>query len=360
MTTVLDAATLPVVWMIVKMSLLLAGAGLAQALLGRRLSAAARHLLFTLAIVGLLILPALSAAIPGWDAVRLSPAQRDATPAATSTAHSDATDGVASSAAPHASFTSAIPPSTASARIQPSTVFAVYVIGILLLTIRLAGARWTTRALARRSADMSDPDWTRLQIECAQRMEVGRSVRFLRSREHNMPMAFGIRQPAILMPAIADAWSQERRTAVLLHELAHVARHDCLTQLLASVACALYWFHPGVWWIARRLRVERELACDDRVLAAGTHAREYAGHLLELAYAIGDRRAPAVAVGMAHPRQLEGRMLAVLDSARKRAIPGRRRVLVCPVAAPALMLPLPGAHVATGAVAPAGVSAQHA
>src|SRR6266516_4294534 len=119
MTTVLDAAALPVVWMIVKMSLLLAGAGLAQALLGRRMSAAARHLLLTLAIVGLLILPALSAAIPGWDAVRLPPpTQRDAAPAATSTEHSDATHAVAITAAPHSSFTGAIPLSTSSARVQ--------------------------------------------------------------------------------------------------------------------------------------------------------------------------------------------------------------------------------------------------
>ncbi len=51
--------------------------------------------------------------------------------------------------------------------------------------------------------------------------------------------------------------------------------------------------------------MERELACDDRVLATGTRAREYAGHLLELAYALGRNRAPALAVTMARPKQLE-------------------------------------------------------
>jgi len=79
------------------------------------------------------------------------------------------------------------------------------------------------------------------------------------------------------------------------------------------VACALYWPHPGVWMVARRLRIERELACDDRVLTAGTQPRDYAGHLLEIAYSLGGGRAPALAVTMARPRQLEGRMLAVLD-----------------------------------------------
>ena len=107
--------------------------------------------------------------------------------------------------------------------------------------------------------------------------------------------------------------------------MAHVARRDCLTQMLASVACAVYWCHPAVWWIASRLRIERELACDDRVIAAGTDARDYAGHLLEIAYAFGRRRAPALVVSMARPRQLEGRMLAALDDDRNRTSPGHGR-----------------------------------
>ena len=105
-----------------------------------------------------------------------------------------------------------------------------------------------------------------------------------------------MRRPAIVMPAIADSWADDRRRAVVLHELAHVARHDCLTATLASAACAIYWFHPAAWWIARRLRIERELACDDRVIAAGTEGRAYAGHLLEIAYrsaVTGRRRWPS-------------------------------------------------------------------
>ena len=147
-----------------------------------------------------------------------------------------------------------------------------------------------------------------------------------------MPMVLGIRQPIVIVPAIADHWSDDRRQAVMLHELAHVARYDCLTQTLASAACALYWFHPGVWWAARQLRIERELACDDRVISAGTEAREYASHLLEIAYAAGPHQALALAVSMASPRQLEGRLRAALDAARNRTAPapwharGRRRV----------------------------------
>ena len=111
---------------------------------------------------------------------------------------------------------------------------------------------------------------------------------------------------------------------MLLHELAHVARYDCLTQMLAAAGLRALLVPSRVWWVARRFRVERELACDDRVIAAGTQAREYAGHLLEIAYSSGGRRAPALALSMARPRQLEGRMLAALDDARNRRRSGAR------------------------------------
>jgi hypothetical protein len=154
-----------------------------------------------------------------------------------------------------------------------------------------------------------------------------------------MPMAFGTRRPTILLPAVADAWDLERRRAVLLHELAHVARHDCLIQWLAAGACAIYWFHPAVWWVAHRLRIERELACDDRVLAAGTEPREYAGHLLEIAYSFGNHRAPALAASMARPRQLESRMLAALDDRRNRRVPKARLRVAAALVAAAVLLP---------------------
>ena len=198
-------------------------------------------------------------------------------------------------------------------------IAGVYAAGVLVMLIQLAMQRWSVRRLAREATEVHDSEWAGLLSECARSIGVDRPVRLLRSRERSMPMAFGTRRPAILIPAIADTWPDDRTRAVVLHELAHVARYDCLTQTLAFAACAIYWFHPGAWWVARRLRIERELACDDRVIAAGAQPRDYAGHLLEIAYAFGGHRAPALAVSMARPRQLEGRMLAVLDGARNRS-----------------------------------------
>jgi beta-lactamase regulating signal transducer with metallopeptidase domain len=166
-------------------------------------------------------------------------------------------------------------------------------------------------------------------------------------------MAFGAVKAAILIPAIGDSWSPDRRRAVLLHELAHVGRRDCLTQMLAAVVCAVYWVHPGAWWMARRLRVERELACDDLVLSAGTSPRDYAGHLLEIAYALRTTFAPALSVSMASPRQLEGRMLALLDAARNRTIPTLRTRLAATLIMMALLVPVAAATVTSAPATPA-------
>jgi beta-lactamase regulating signal transducer with metallopeptidase domain len=334
-----DAALWTAVWILVKGSVLVTAAALAHVLTRRRTSAAARHLAWTFAVVGLLLLPLLSATLPTWDvAVR-----RVKTPDAAFVNAPAGGTGDQSATAVSIPVSTAIAP--ADGAIPWATVtLALYVAGVLALLMRLAAQRLTLTRLARQAADLDDPDWRCLLLECARTLGVERPVRLLRSRDRTMPMAFGTRSPVILLPAIADTWSDDRRRAVLLHELAHIGRHDCLTQMVAAIACAVYWIHPGVWWVARRLRVERELACDDRVLTAGTRAREYAGHLLELAHALGGGRAPALVVSMARPRQLEGRMLAVMDVSRNRNVPGFRSRLAGLAITAALILPLASAQ----------------
>jgi DUF4097 and DUF4098 domain-containing protein YvlB len=129
----------------------------------------------------------------------------------------------------------------------------------------------------------------------------------------------------------------------LQHELAHVARHDYLMQLMASVTCALYWCHPGVWYAARRLRNESERACDDAVLARGTPAADYAAHLLSVATGSRALRLTgAVAIGMARQSALEGRLLAALNPSIARSPLTARAIRYGTVALGAFVLPLAG------------------
>jgi beta-lactamase regulating signal transducer with metallopeptidase domain len=308
-------------WIVVKASLVLASAAVACGLL-RRASAEARHLVLTGATMALLLLPVLWAALPGWPLVirTVDAPPRDVQPFLTADAQ-DAHAAISPLSHPadtggQQGASQAVP--TPSLK---SVFLALYASGAVAM-LALFTMHWrTARRLVREAVSVDDADWTGLLAECSAAIEIRRAVRLLRSRESSMPMAWGTWRPAVLIPAIADTWPVSRRRAVILHELAHVARRDCLTQALAYAVRAIFWFHPGAWWLARRLRVERELACDDRVIAAGTHGQEYAGHLLEIAYALGRQPASALAVSMAAPRHLESRMLAALDAARNRRVP---------------------------------------
>jgi beta-lactamase regulating signal transducer with metallopeptidase domain len=339
-------------WIVLKASVLLGVAAAVQALLSRRMSAAARHLVWTLAVAALLLLPVLSLALPRWSVVIRTPAPKaeEAPPVMDRAEEGRNLSGSpAALPAPAGSGPVARPAADIS---WPAVIAGLYAAGVLVMLIQLARQRRSVRRLAREGTEVYDPEWATLLSECARRVGVDRPVRLFRSRQQSMPMAFGTRRPSILIPAVAETWPGDRTRAVLLHELAHVARYDCLTQALAFAACTMYWFHPGAWWVARRLRVERELACDDRVIAAGAQPRDYAGHLLEIAYAFGRHRAPALAVSMARPRQLEGRMLAVLDGARNRSVPACRVRVAGVALAASLLLPLASATATVAAVEP--------
>ena len=147
------------------------------------------------------------------------------------------------------------------------------------------------------------------------------------SDQVEMAFAFDAFTPTIILPASAEEWSDDRRRAVLLHELAHIRRRDLIGHVIAGVACAVYWFNPFVWAAARRLRVESELASDDVVLESGVRPSDYAQHLLDLVTSVG-QGAPTVALAMARPREFEGRLVAILDRAKTatcaRASAGRR------------------------------------
>jgi beta-lactamase regulating signal transducer with metallopeptidase domain len=301
---------------IVRASALLAAAALADLVLRRRASAATRHLVWTLAIGALLALPIASYVLPEWTVpIPIArPFAESIAPTGTPASNALVTARVAS----HAIAVSCIEdgsrcePDTAPAgksalasvpRLTTGTAMAalyvVYAVGVVMFLVRLVLEPFALRRLTLASREVTDPAWCRLRDEAAEQLRVSRTVRLMRSERDVMPLTFGTIAPTIVLPASADEWTDDRRRAVLLHELAHVARHDCLVQRIAACACALYWPHPGVWWAAKRLHTERELACDDRVLASGAAARDYAGHLLDIAHAFRAAPAPATALGMA-------------------------------------------------------------
>jgi beta-lactamase regulating signal transducer with metallopeptidase domain len=172
--------------------------------------------------------------------------------------------------------------------------------------------------------------------------DTGSNVRFLQAAGETMPMTWGWRKPVILLPASFEKWDQERRAMTVYHELAHVHRADWLTQTLAQLVRAVYWFHPVVWLALGRMRVEADRACDDMVLRAGVKASGYAGHLVQAAreFRTAGLR-PWVAIAMAHPSSLNQRVQYVLDGKVQRAGPGRwsRFAVALSIAAAVLLAP---------------------
>ena len=335
---------------VVKVSLILGATALAAGVL-RRASASARHFVWTLGLLSALAVPALAIVMPRWELplVTLAAPAAHTTSPDTPVSHASKDTRVAAPAlvggkpvrVPASRRSPLAPVSPSGAQI----VLALWAIGAAIVLARMLLGLLAVQWMSRRTPVAGDAPWLDDARALAASLGV-RRVRFLQGAAHSMPMAWGVFRAAVVMPRDAAGWPRERLRIVLLHELAHVKRHDCLTHLVAQLACAAYWFNPLAWMAARRLRAERERACDDLVLASGTRGSDYADQLLDIARVMRAGRFPVVLSGatlaMAHRSQLEGRLMAILDpSVPRRSLTrvgiglavGLFGVLIVPVAA---------------------------
>ncbi|MGH9855269.1 MAG: M56 family metallopeptidase, partial [Blastocatellia bacterium] len=210
----------------------------------------------------------------------------------------------------------------------------VWLAGALVVMARLAAGTAKVWLLTRRAQRVTESSWVMLARTLATRLRLRSRVEIFKTEQVSLPMTWGLRRSFVLLPKEAEQWPEECRRIVLLHELTHVKRRDCLMQALAQLVCALYWFNPLVWMAAWRLRVEREVACDDHVLESGTKASDYASQLVVIAslFKVSTCGSP-VAVGMACS-QLESRVRSILNpNARRRGVNGLKVALAAVIAA---------------------------
>ena len=138
------------------------------------------------------------------------------------------------------------------------------------------------------------------------------------SERQNVPITLGIWRRRIILPAAADGWPTDQLRMVLKHELAHVLRRDVLWQFVTSIATSIFWFQPLAWWADRQLKLERERACDDQVIAGGEQAADYATVLVQLAATLSGRKTiPAGALSMAQ-KPIELRLATILSPSATR------------------------------------------
>jgi beta-lactamase regulating signal transducer with metallopeptidase domain len=353
--------------------LVLVAAGAAYLL--RKRSASSRHAVWTAAVVGHLAIPALVLILPAWRmpvlpaAPWIQPASAPVAisipnrPSSTSGNIGTSKSGSEPAVGSPATTPAISPPGTAPQTEKPGAVIpatsatnrvplgfipilaTIWFVGAILVLLRLAIGTWRVNQLSREGVRVEDGVWLSLAQRLANRLGVTRPLILLRGERLAVPVTWGIVYPAVLLPQDADTWTEERRRFVLVHEMAHVKRFDALTQLLAQLALAVFWFDPLVWVAAHQMRMEREHACDDYVLRDGTAPSLYAGELLEMVRSIGtpthDRAAPAfAALAMARRSEFEGRMLAILDPRLDRKSLQKRGTLMTAVIVALLTFPL--------------------
>lgn len=184
---------------------------------------------------------------------------------------------------------------------------ALWTAGTLLLLLRLARAHAHARRLVAGSVPLVDPAWHACLAALRAPGERPR-VALRVSTAVDAPQIAGVLRPTLLVPPHLLAVPPDERRALLAHELAHVARADCLLLLAGAVARAIYWVTPAPWHALRRLRLHAEDAADDAALRTGIPSSSYAAQLVALAR---DRLGPA-------PRDPAGAKVVAADGLRER------------------------------------------
>jgi beta-lactamase regulating signal transducer with metallopeptidase domain len=338
----------------------------------RRASAAWRHLVWTLMPCGLLLLPVLTLGLPTWKLpigrAKVLPAisslprnvmpladAHDLTPTAIANSGSLKIQPPVRQAYPQ-SVLPATTPLSAAQRFRfifdrpvslSLILIGLWLVGAVAAVSQVGAGLWRVQKLRRKCVPLPTGALSQAAGDLAMEYKVGRKVTFLLAEDSLLPpMTWGFLRPVVLLPSDATAWNDDRLHAVVLHELAHIRRADWLTQTLTQCVCALYWFQPLAWWAARQQRATSERATDDRVLALGIPATDYAAHLLAIVRTLHtDSHTMRGTVAMAQRPPFESRLRAILDPRCRREAPSRTRALLALALAFGLLLPLASARV---------------
>jgi TonB family protein len=160
---------------------------------------------------------------------------------------------------------------------------------------------------------------------------LGRQVRLVVSPLITEPGVWGAFRPTVVVPeTMAQGLSEAELDAVMMHELVHVSRCDNLVSSLQMFLCCVFWFHPLVWLIDKELLVERESACDEKVVELGGAHGIYASSLLKvLKFCLGVRVA---GVSAATGSNLKRRIDKIMANEVRTSIAWPHRVLIVVVA----------------------------
>lgn len=172
---------------------------------------------------------------------------------------------------------------------------------------------WRHQRLAR---EIHDPKLVaQLNILC-ELVDLSRPVKIFTSVDVKSPYTWGLFRPVIMLPSAARWWEEDKQISVLMHELGHIARWDWLISIVVRIVCALFWFLLPVWWLARQLFLQAEIACDDYIYKLRDKHLTYARNLLAFASPQLGTAVDTTALRMGGQSEIHQRILAVLDRHR--------------------------------------------
>lgn len=230
-----------------------------------------------------------------------------------------------------------------------------------LFTARRGFARIveTTRVLAR-SRPASKPELLAAWKRAAGLSRLAARVDLRVSPELTTPACWGVLNPCIIIPERGRFLEREDiLRCALMHELVHLERYDTCVTLLQEVAAALLWFHPGMWWLDRRLVELREISCDQEVVDRTGHRRRYASALVDYVALLRTQPVPGARPGLIRltgSSQDLQRRIEMLIACRKNTLKRLRRFVLAAGAAATMAIwgiqLLVAASIAPGSDAP--------
>jgi GWxTD domain-containing protein len=174
-----------------------------------------------------------------------------------------------------------------------SWVVPLWMAGVGIFYLRSIGGWVAAQRLRTTGVRPAPTEWQERFGTLRARLGITRTVTLIESCIAEVPVVIGYLRPMVLLPAgMITGLTTEQVEALLIHELAHIRRHDYLVNLLQSAVEGLLFYHPAVWWVSHVIRTEREHCCDDTVVAIRGDARGYAGALA----ALESMRAPQAAL----------------------------------------------------------------
>ncbi len=217
---------------------------------------------------------------------------------------------------------------------------AIWLVGMILLSLRLAISNTIIQRLRRSHSGLPDPSIISSLGKISGQVGVRTSVQIFLSKEVTIPTVIGWLRPVILLPVVSIAGlSRIQLNAILAHELAHIRRHDYLVNLLQHVLEIVFFFHPAVWFISSTIRKEREFCCDDIAANTSRSIVDYARALATLEKLRSDRPVLGMAANggtlLARIRRLGG-----YDNPRSRSLLfSSALILVTAISVPLTVLP---------------------